>query len=379
MNVFVDRRWKALLFAPCALILLLPGCAALPSSGPTGHEVVRPIGDPLHGGPLQIVEVSDVASLPAIAVPASSSLIEPETSPTDLLGPGDALDIVIYEAGVALFGGTTAATGGFDPGAKAEKLPTTRIDDGGYIQLPFIGRVHVAGQTISQVETQLRGGLRGMSQNPQVLVAIHEVITNSVIVGGEVGKPGRLVLPTNHETLSDAIALAGGYRGEAKDLVVRISRRGRDSQTRLTAVLNDASQDARVYPGDRILVLRAPRSFTVMGAPGKVDLVSFSAANESLAEAMATVGGTNPYLGDPKAIFVFRVVSDEAGKERSVVYHINMMKTGSYFLAQRFAMRDKDILYIGNARANQPSKLVQIISQLFSPLATVAAGVSVVR
>ena len=379
MNVFFDRRWKPSFVVPCALALLLPGCAALPSSGPTGHEVVRPLVDPLHDGPLQVVDVVDVASLPPPVAPSLSTLVGSPTTPTDLLGPGDALDIVIYEAGVALFAGPTSATGGFDPGAKAEKLPTTRIDDAGDIQLPFIGRLHVAGRTLNQVETQIRAGLRSMSQNPQVLVSIHEVITNSVIVGGEVGKPGRLVLPTNQETLSDAIALAGGYRGDAKDLVVRVSRHGTDSQIRLSAVLNDASQDARVFPGDRISLLRAPRSFSVMGAPGKVDLVVFNAANESLAEAIATVGGTNPNLGDPKAIFVFRVLSDEPGKEHSVVYHINMMKTGSYFLAQRFAMRDKDILYIGNARANQPSKLVQIISQLFSPLATVAAGVSVVR
>jgi polysaccharide export outer membrane protein len=45
-----------------------------------------------------------------------------------------------------------------------------------------------------------------------------------------------------------------------------------------------------------------------------------------------------------------------------------MMRGGSYLLAQRFYMTDKDVLYIGNAAANQPTKLVQIISQLFFPL-----------
>jgi polysaccharide biosynthesis/export protein len=41
------------------------------------------------------------------------------------------------------------------------------------------------------------------------------------------------------------------------------------------------------------------------------------------------------------------------------------------FLAQRFMMRDQDLLYVGNARANQPSKFVQLLSQLFLPVATV--------
>jgi polysaccharide export outer membrane protein len=62
-----------------------------------------------------------------------------------------------------------------------------------------------------------------------------------------------------------------------------------------------------------------------------------------------------------------------------VVYHINMMNPGSFFLAQNFAMRDKDVLYFGNARANQPSKVVQLISQLFSPVVAVTSAVSVVK
>jgi polysaccharide export outer membrane protein len=56
-----------------------------------------------------------------------------------------------------------------------------------------------------------------------------------------------------------------------------------------------------------------------------------------------------------------------------------MMNAGSYFVAQRFAMRDKDVLYVGNARANQPSKLIQLVSQLFSPIVAVTSGINAVR
>jgi polysaccharide export outer membrane protein len=47
-----------------------------------------------------------------------------------------------------------------------------------------------------------------------------------------------------------------------------------------------------------------------------------------------------------------------------------MMHAGAYLLSQRFMMRDGDVLYIGNARANQPAKFVQLLSQLFVPIAT---------
>jgi polysaccharide export outer membrane protein len=49
-----------------------------------------------------------------------------------------------------------------------------------------------------------------------------------------------------------------------------------------------------------------------------------------------------------------------------------MMNPGAYFLSQRFAMRDKDVLYVGNAGANQTTKMVQLISQLFSPALSAA-------
>ena len=42
-------------------------------------------------------------------------------------------------------------------------------------------------------------------------------------------------------------------------------------------------------------------------------------------------------------------------------------------------MQDKDVLYFGSAAANQPSKMVQLISQLFSPILTVTSAVSVVQ
>lgn len=366
----------------CAVLmgaLALAGCATLPSSGPTGKDIRRELVDPIGGDALQIVEVTDLTLVPVSPDVTVNPLVDLTAPPTDMVGPGDVLDISVYEVGVALFGGAAAAPGGYDASARAERLPPARIDDDGDILLPYTGRLHVAGRTLADIGAQIRRSLSGISQNPQVLVSLREAITNSVIVGGEVTRPGRLVLPTNRETLSDAIALAGGYRGNARDLAVRVTRAGTTSEFRLSALLTGPERDARVYPGDRIAILSAPRSFSVMGAPGRVEQLPFSAAGVSLAEAIATAGGANPALGDPQAIFVFRIVADATGKERGMVYHVNMMKAGGYLIAQRFAMRDKDVLYIGNARANQPSKLIQIISQLFAPIVTVTSAVQVLR
>lgn len=367
-----DRRCIATL----ATLLTLPlaGCATLPSSGPTGGQLVK-AANAEDGTGFPVVHLNSLADLPVEAPRAAEFLPDYAPPPTDLIGPGDVLDIAIYEAGVALFGNATSTgittPNAANPVAQVERLPAYRVDDNGYIRVPFAGALKAAGRTTAQIEGMIRAALRGMSQNPQVQVTVREMITNSVIIGGEVGRPGRLVLPTNRETLSDVIALAGGYRGDAKDISLRVQRHGRNEEFRLSDVLNGADRDMRIYPGDKVVVIRAPRTFSVMGAPGRVEQITFTAPSLALSEAVALAGGTNPNLGDPKAIFVFRFVKDEQGKETPMLYHVNMMQAGAYFVSQRFVMHDKDVLYVGNAEANQPSKMIQIISQLFAPIVTI--------
>lgn len=359
---------------------MLGACASLPSSGPTGSQVLKSANLEAQTG-LELVEIDTAASLPVQTPSVAMPLPDLAPPPTDMVGPGDVLEISVYEAGVSLFGSSPSAvaTSTFDPSARAHTLPPSRVDDNGYIVVPYAGRLHVAGRTIAEVQNQIRVALRGLSQNPQVVVTPRDVITNSIIVSGEVAKPGRLLLQTNRETFSDVIALAGGYRGKASELDLRVTRGQQSAQLRMSEVLENPALDGRAYPGDRVALINDPRTYSILGASGKVDEVPFVHANTSLAEAVASAGGVNPNLGDPAAVFVFRYVTGADGSARPFVYHLNMMRTGSFFLAQRFAMKDKDILYIGNARANQPSKLVQLISQLFSPLLTVTSAVQTVK
>lgn len=374
------RTGRALALSASAAALALGGCASLPVSGPTGRAVVRDVTDPATNAQVRYVPVTDVSALPAATVQPAIEEPGDLPPPTDLIGPGDILQITVFEAGVSLFsggargGGPTIPNTSLEGAAQATNLPPARVDDEGYIRLPYAGRLRAAGQTPAQLQAAIRASLRGMSQNPQVNVRIEQSVTNSAIIGGEVARAGRLVLTTNRETLSQALALVGGYRGDAKDLTVRVQRQGRQVEYRLSDVMSGPSRDMRVLPGDHIEVVRQPMTFSVMGAPGRVELMPFAAPAVSLTEAVAMAGGANPNLGDAKAIFVFRFERAPDGTEKPVVYHVNMMQAGAFFLAQRFEMRDKDILYVGNAAANQPSKLIQILSQLFSPVLAIQSG-----
>jgi len=368
---------RAILFSTS--VLSLAACSTLPVSGPTGSEIRQAARAHQAQFPFTLIEVQAAAQVPPppAAPPATLAPVSPR--PTDLVGPGDVLNITIYEAGVALFGNSNLrsalAAGGaaIDTSSSAERLPSIRVDDYGYIKVPFVGRVRAAGHTAAELQAMIQSGLRGMSQDPQVLVSIDQSITNSIILAGEVAKPGRLVLATNRESLVDAIALAGGYRGNAKDAVARVQRDGGAFEIRLSDLLDTPQEDVPVAPGDRITVINRPQSFSILGAPNRSDEVVFPRSRLTLAEAVALAGGANPNSGDAAAIFVFRYVRQADGTERPTVYHLNMMRAGAYLLSQRFRIQDQDVLYIGNARANQPAKFVQLLSQLFVPIVTARA------
>lgn len=366
------------------LLAGLTGCASLPTSGPTGQQIEKALQTDQAGLPIKLVEVASIADIPANVAGLPTALLPAlAPPPTDMVGPGDVLEVSIYEAGVTLFsgGGSGAAPGGqiSQVGVQVQKLPPSRVDDSGDIVIPYAGKLRVIGRTVGEVEAQIQRALRGLSQDPKVLVTLTQSITNSVIVSGEVNKPGRLVLQTNRETLSDVVALAGGYRGNARDLTLRVVRQNRNVDVRFNDLVDNPQLDVPAYPGDRFMLIASPQSFSVLGAPGRVEQISFPRSSVSLTEAIATAGGVNPGAGDPAALFLFRYDRDSAGNDVPVVYHLNMMNAGSYFLAQRFMMRDKDVLYFGNASANQPSKLLNLISQLFTPLVTVTAAVQTLQ
>ncbi|MEE4454257.1 polysaccharide biosynthesis/export family protein [Novosphingobium resinovorum] len=374
--------------ASLVLASSLTACASLPSSGPTGKQIEKGALQAEAGPTIEIVEVTDATALPPNTdAMRKASLAELPPPPTDMVGPGDVLQIYIYEAGVSLFSGSSSgantdsssAAAAIDSGVKSQKLPPSRVNDDGDIFIPYAGKLHVMGHTILEIENMIRNSLRGLSQHPQVLVTVSEPVTNSVILSGEIARPGRLVLQTNRETLSDVIALAGGYRGSAKDLKLRIMRHGDPVDLRLSDLTDNPALDVRAYPGDRVMLIQDPRSFSVLGASGRVDQIPFVRSEITLAEAVAASGGVNPNYGDPAAIFVFRYVSVDQGERQPVIYHLNMSQTKSYFLSQRFTMQNGDVLYFGNAAANQPTKMLQLVSQLFSPIMTAAVAVQTVQ
>ena len=385
----------------CATAVALTGCATLPTNGPSGSQVVRSVKeDNALGFEIIDIDAGNIGQLSVVdpGMGGLSSLAGEGT--VDGLGPGDVLSIQIYEVGASLFGGGRASIGVDPDVAAAFSAPSASsqdlaggvtVDRNGQITVPYAGTITVAGLTPKQVQDKILAGLRGKSQSPQVIVSLRRNIANTVVVMGAVARPGRLPLSLAREHLLDALAEAGGISAAfqtgastatgtgPQDMLLRMSRGGRTVEQPLDTVRSGSPDDLLLLPGDRIEVVRQPRTFTVFGAIDRVSQMPFESQRLSLTEALARAGGPNDARADPRSVFVFRLppTSESAATPGSapkpLIYRINMMRAQSYFLAQRFAMRDKDVIYIANAKSNQPLKLVQVLSQLFTPVLAVRA------
>jgi polysaccharide biosynthesis/export protein len=369
------RQPAARLLSATAVCALLAGCASLPSSGPTASDIERGVRDSNQMGfqitdvtPAMLNDVQSRAAAADAAIPTLASVAAEGRN--DVIGPGDVLQIGIYEVGVSLFG-PASVSGGFTPSARGEAFPVVVVDREGAIELPYVGRLVVAGRTPAEIQAMIVRGLRGKSQSPQALVVVKENISRTVYVSGEVRQPGRMNLTVQRERLLDAIALAGGSQNSAEDTIVRFTRGETTVEERLGRIRGAAPDNLVLVPGDRIELIKRPRSFIVLGATSRVSQVAFETGDLSLAEAVARAGGPSDSIADPSAVFLFRYdpATAPAG-EKPTIYRLDMMQPASYFVSQRFLMRDKDVIYIANAAANRPAKMVAIINQLFSPFVT---------
>ena len=122
---------------------------------------------------------------------------------TYLLGPDDQLEI---------------------SGPELSDLPNkpVRIDGEGDIQVPLVGRIHVAGLTVQQTEQELNRVLSKYIRKPQVVVGVAEVRSQPVSILGAVNAPG-VHQVQGRKTLLEMLALAGGIRPDA-GYSVRITR-----------------------------------------------------------------------------------------------------------------------------------------------------------
>lgn len=95
------------------------------------------------------------------------------------------------------------------------------VDQDGYIDLPLLGRIEVAGLTVESLQLLVRGKLKTYIVDPVVSV---RYLNFKVTVLGEVTIPGVIPLPNSRVTILEALGMAGDltdYANRSSVLIVR--------------------------------------------------------------------------------------------------------------------------------------------------------------
>src|SRR5437762_324524 len=366
------------------LACVMTGCSALPTAGPTAHDLR---GQEVKDNQTQfdLVEIDDNVVAVLLAEPTESFQARFKKyglPPQPKIGVGDGLVVSIWEAaGGGLF--SASPTEHVSAGSRSVTIPEQIVSRDGAISVPFAGRVPVAGRTTVEVQHEIERRLAEKAIEPQVIVTIAKSVTYAATVSGEVVNGARVPLSVNGDRMLDLIALAGGAKSAVYSTFVRLSRNGVTVTIPMTRLVSDPAENIYAQPGDVLTLVQVPQTFSVLGATGQNAQITFNAQRITLVEALAKAGGLQDLRSDPAGVFLFRfepptiVAALNApqlgtGPDRAspVVYRLDMSDANAYFLAQRFPVEDKDIIYVANARLNELQKVFTLLNTLTGPVIT---------
>lgn len=297
-------------------------------------------------------------------------------SPISTVGVGDVLAITVFEADTGgLFTG--------ENGNRAE-FPQVVVNRKGIISLPYTGPIKVKGKTPLQIQKLVVENLEGKAIQPQAMVNVVRNESNVVTLSGDVSKPGVYPLSSKGTRLLDVVAQAGGTKYPARETYLTLMRGSRQGIQLMKAVIEEPNENIYVSRGDRIYLSHDPQRYTVLGAVSKPSVYTFDAATISVLEAIAAAGGLQDNRADATGVFVFRYERPEVLEKLGIayekvvrgavptIYRINMKHAKSYFYAQSFHLKDKDSVFVSNAKGVEISKVLTMIGQATGSVSSAA-------
>ena len=253
------------------------------------------------------------------------SRVQPKSMATDpLLGPGDLLELKVFEA--------------------PELTTQVRVSSRGFVTLPLLGDVEVEGLTARQLEIRVEDLYRAKYiRDPHVSLFIEEHLSQKIALVGQVKTPGTYELPARMKLL-DVLALAGGLTDKAGS-TARVRRVGKtDEETGaylvdLDRLINEGAAELNIsVQGGDVIFIEEGGMFYLDGAvrrPGAFPVKP----RTTLEEAIMVAGGFLSYADAEDVILVRR-----NSENKRVVSHMNLevAKDGSH------PIEDGDILVVGS-------------------------------
>lgn len=139
------------------------------------------------------------------------------------------------------------------------------VQPDGYIALQNLGDLYVSGKTVPELVEALKQKYTTIMQDPAITVVLKEFEHPYFIASGQVAKPGKYEL-RGVTTVTQAVAIAGGFGDAPKSSHVLLFRRGADGHVNIKELNiknmlshTNLEEDVQLQPGDLLFV---PKSVT---------------------------------------------------------------------------------------------------------------------
>jgi polysaccharide export outer membrane protein len=357
------------------VLIALAGCSDtffFPASGPSSIDIR--LGRSFSGQQYGLVKLTPEAVniLDEYGPRSISAIFGDHRPPPEIkFGIGDIVAVSVFEA--AAGGLFIPSEAGVRPG-NFITLPNQPIDTAGNISVPYAGAIKAAGRTPSQVQQEIVDRIRNRAIEPQAVVSLITQNTSLITVIGEVNgaftPSGRVPAQPAGERLLDVITRAGGLRDQGQNTWVVLERHGVRAAVPFGSLVFEPENNIWAWPGDTIYLYQEPQTFIAFGASGQQGQFSFNQWRLTLAESIGIAGGLLDLQADPGSVFLYRreprALAEKLGVDCSkfegptvpIVYNVSFKDPGGYFLATRFQMHNKDLVFAANAESVEIDKFL---------------------
>lgn len=146
----------------------------------------------------------------------------------------------------------------FELNPEFSQIVTVQPD--GYITLRGVGDIQVKGQTVPELTSTLRRAYSGILNTPLISVVLKDFEKPYFIADGQVGRPGKYDL-RGDTTLTQAVAMAGGFTESAKHSQVLLFRKASEGwysakifDVKKMEKVGNLREDPQLRPGDMLFV-----------------------------------------------------------------------------------------------------------------------------
>lgn len=350
MTMMTTTRWTrsrglfVFVMALATCLVLLAGCSVVAKGHRDRPNPESESGSVASGTPVVTHQASAVSvgltAEPAVVdrLSVTVPMVTAGDPPVDyVIGPHDVLFVAVK--GQPESGSPVLAIGGTPVGS--------RVDGLGRIQLPVVGRTHVAGLTLGQLQKKLNEGYTSEIIDPQVVVELLRPSSQRVNLLGEFNRPTVLNLdrPT---TVLDAIAIAGGVSDNAYLRGAMVMRGRAILPVDVYALLREGQIDQNIYllGQDSVYIPnREEMRIIVVGdvaSPGPIAVRP--EGRIMLTEALTRAGGYKTVEANLDDVRIIRSLSPTRGE--LITVNFQKILDGS---ALDFELYPDDIVYVSRS------------------------------